>query len=323
MATSNTTETPLHSLLHFIPLKLNSTNYLAWSQQVSLVLTLQKLIGHVDGTTSIPPETVLEADKPVPNPARTEWLTKDQSVCLLLQSSLSEEAMSEIIGISNARQIWLALETAYSHRSTDRMHILRDNLRMLQKGSSSVAEFGRKFKTICDQLAAIGHPVDETDKCHWFLCGLGTTFEHFSTTHRALGTSSFRELLGKAENQETFMTSLHSQNTPQAAFVAQQSRSGNTSRSSSGSSYTNRGRGRGRNSGRGRGKRPSHCQLCRKDGHYANTCPNLASFANQAAPLDANLAQAFQAQCHMTEEYPDWTGDTGSKDQGNPSKRDL
>ncbi|KAF5773710.1 hypothetical protein HanXRQr2_Chr13g0591621 [Helianthus annuus] len=36
--------------------------------------------------------------------------------------------MSEIIGISNARQVWLALETAYSHCSTNRMHILRDNL---------------------------------------------------------------------------------------------------------------------------------------------------------------------------------------------------
>ncbi|MFS7960353.1 hypothetical protein Hanom_Chr08g00702241 [Helianthus anomalus] len=78
---------------------------------------MQNLLGHIDGTTTIPTETISDSekpDKPVPNPAYATWLTSDRSVCLLLQSSLSEEAMSEIIGISNARQIWIALRTAYS-----------------------------------------------------------------------------------------------------------------------------------------------------------------------------------------------------------------
>ncbi|KAF5800218.1 putative RNA-directed DNA polymerase [Helianthus annuus] len=311
---STTLTTSLHPLLHFIPHKLNSSNYLAWSQQVKLVLSLQTLLGHIDGSTKPPAETLSTDDKTSPNPDYATWLAKDQAVRLLIQSSLSEEAMSEIVGLHTARQIWLSLETAYSHPSLNRMHTLRDNLRLLQKGSSAVAEFGRKFKALCDQLAAIGHPVDETDKCHWFLCGLGPAYEHFSTTYHVVGISSFRELIAKPENQEIFMHSFPGQQSPPVAFTAQSSRSGN-SRSNSGSNYSNRGRGRGRGEGRGRTRRPPQCQLCRTDGYYANACPNLASFAKQASSADANLAHAFHAQCHVTvtdEDHPDWAGDTGA-----------
>ncbi|GJT36025.1 disease resistance TIR-NBS-LRR class family protein [Tanacetum coccineum] len=52
-----------------------------------------------------------------------------------------------------------------------------------------------------------------------------------------------------------------------------------------------------RDSLRGRGRRLPHCQLCRKDGHYANECLDLASFASRAPSIDANLAQAFHAKC--------------------------
>lgn len=60
----------------------------------------------------------------------------------------------------------------------------------------SVYDFGRKFKALCDQLTAVGQPVDDFDKIHWFLCGLGPSFEGFSnvvrTTHPV---SLFRDLL--------------------------------------------------------------------------------------------------------------------------------
>lgn len=39
-----------------------------------------------------------------------------------------------------------------------------------KKGTSTVSEYDRKFKAICDQLAGTGQPVDELDKAHWFLC---------------------------------------------------------------------------------------------------------------------------------------------------------
>ncbi|GJV73193.1 zinc finger, CCHC-type containing LTR copia-type gag-polypeptide [Tanacetum coccineum] len=89
-----------------------------------------------------------------------------------LKSSLLKLAMVKPWS-QNSRDVWCALEAAYSHDSVERVHTLRDSLRHLQKGSSIVAEFSRKFKAVCDPLTAIGHPLDETDKTHWFLCGLG------------------------------------------------------------------------------------------------------------------------------------------------------
>lgn len=99
----------------------------------------------------------------------------------LLLFSLSEEAMAETIDITSSRDLWQDLEAAYSHDSVERMQALCDSLRQLKKGNTSVLEYGRKFKLICDQLSAIGHLVSDADKTHWFLCGLGSTFENFST----------------------------------------------------------------------------------------------------------------------------------------------
>ncbi|KAM0033619.1 putative RNA-directed DNA polymerase [Helianthus debilis subsp. tardiflorus] len=228
--------------------------------------------------------------------------------------------MAETIGHTTARQVWKALQTAYSHHSLERMHTLRDSLRQLTKGANTVSEFGRKFKSLCDQLAAIGHPITDEDKRHWFLCGLGSSFETFSTAQRTIQPSPpFRDLLAYAENHEIFIDNLIAHQTPQAAFSAHSQRSSLTSKSSR--DFSQRERFRGSSIGRSRSthaRRPPHCQLCRREGHYGSSCPNLSSYAQRAPPLDANLAQAFQAQCNIAQNTPDWTADTGPKDKGSP-----
>ncbi|GKE47260.1 retrovirus-related pol polyprotein from transposon TNT 1-94, partial [Tanacetum coccineum] len=71
---------------------------------------------------------------------------------------------------------------------------------------------GRQFKGICDKLAAIGQPVDEMDKLHWFVCGLGASFETFSTAIRTTKPfTTFCDLLSQAESHEMFLKSLHGQ----------------------------------------------------------------------------------------------------------------
>lgn len=101
----------------------------------------------------------------------------DQCALILIQSSLSEEAMSKTLGHDTTCDVWTALERTHSHDSTERTHTLRDSLPQLQKGSSIESEYGWKFEAMCDQLSAICHLVEESDKIHWFLFGLSSSFK--------------------------------------------------------------------------------------------------------------------------------------------------
>ncbi|KAJ0454426.1 putative RNA-directed DNA polymerase [Helianthus annuus] len=305
---------PLHSVTHLINIKLTSTNYLSWEKQITPVLTYLQLCNHVDGTKQPPSETLTKDNETIENPDFTTWKSADQKFLLLINSTLTEEAMAETIGRTTALSVWKALANAYSHCSIERIHNLKDSLRTLQKGTSSVSDFGRKFKAISDQLAAIGHPVSDKDKRHWFLCGLGSSFENFSTSQRTIHPApSFRDLLANAENQEMFIQKLHGFQPPEAAYYANQFKHNRTSSRGRGCNTSNRGRGNNYT------KRRPHCQLCRTEGHYASACPNLASYANKATSLDANLAHAFHAQCNINPDTPDWTADSGPKNGGSSS----
>ncbi|GKE73089.1 zinc finger, CCHC-type containing LTR copia-type gag-polypeptide [Tanacetum coccineum] len=167
-------------------------------------------MGYIDGTIAAPSPTITTGTTTSPNPAYATWHAADQRAFILIQSSLSEEVMAETLGHTNARAIWCVLEAAYSHDSVECMHTLRDSLRQIKKGSSTVVEFAQRFKAICDQLNAIGHPLDDTDKSHWFLCGLGSSFETFSTTQRLIRPRpSFHDLVSQAENHELFLQTVN------------------------------------------------------------------------------------------------------------------
>lgn len=311
MASSSNTDVSLNTILHMITFKLSSTNYLLWRSQVLSIFAYQKLLPYIDGSACAPAAEILENNKPVSNPNFHTWQLDDLKAIVILHSSLSEEAFAEVLDLPSARSIWLALENAYSNTSVERVQNLKDQLRQMSKGLSSVNDFGRRFKHVCDQLAAVGHPVDDSDKLHWFLCGFGASFETFSTAVRTTKpTPSFRDLLAQAESHELFLRSIHGEPpTPPVAFNSQNTCSQSQPRGRGG-----RYRGSGYSGGRGRGRRLPQCQLCHDSGHYANKCPSLATFASQTPTIDDNLSKAFQAQCYVNPSYPDCLMDSGATD---------
>ncbi|KAJ0926327.1 putative RNA-directed DNA polymerase [Helianthus annuus] len=323
-------------LAPMITIKLCSTNFIGWRTQMMPIITYQGLLPHIDGSLSPPPPLIKSGEKDVTNPDYTTWAREEQQAIILLNASLTEEALSITFGLTSAREIWAALEAAFCNTSVERVQNLRDNLRALRKEEKSVAEYGRAFKAICDQLSAIGHPIDNMDQLHWFLCGLGPTFESFSTSTRSVRpVPSFIDLLASAESHELFIKNLHgTHDKPTVAFTAQ----GHTQRpNTQGNSYRqNRAshahfrpnrpnffNNRGSNRSYGRQNRNPICQLCRKSGHYASQCFQLASYATAAVPSQEQLAQAFHSQCHINSTIPDWTSDTGATTHMLPNNNSL
>lgn len=70
-----------------------------WENQVYHLLSHQHLLGYVIRSISEPPTTIVgEKNSVLPNPTHVVWLEVDKRVCLLLNSSLTEEAMTESLG---------------------------------------------------------------------------------------------------------------------------------------------------------------------------------------------------------------------------------
>jgi hypothetical protein len=121
----------------------------------------------------------------------------DQLIVLsLFLTLLTEEAMFVDVGLTSSHVVWSTLETTFNHRSKSKELRFKDEMQHMKKDTRSVVEYSREFKSVCDQLAAMGHPVDDLDKIHWYLRGLGSAFSTFSTTQLSLlSLPSFTEIV--------------------------------------------------------------------------------------------------------------------------------
>lgn len=319
MAQSETPNLPLSTMVHMVNIKLTSTNYLLWHAQIHPLLASQQFLPLVDGSSLAPPATVTSTNgQPAPNPEFITWTSRDQILKLFLVSTLTEESMSVVIGCNTSRDVWLALSNAYSHGSKARELSIKDDLLSAKKGSKSVAEYGRLFKSLCDQLAAIGRPIDESDKSHWFLRGLGPSFSSFTAAQMAQDPlPDFTTLLNRATSHELFQKGVDDNPPVAAAFTAV--RGGGRGRGGSSNNYRGRGGSSGgsSNRGRGRGRKtyPRACFFCRDPDHDVFDCPKRfdKNFDRSCRPPTANIAEAFNTSCNINDSNPsDWYLDTGA-----------
>ncbi|KAF5472860.1 hypothetical protein F2P56_009531, partial [Juglans regia] len=153
-------------MVYLLTIKLSSSNYLLWRSQVLQLLQCQNLLGYIEGSLAEPFATIVFGDSVSTNPKLAEWKQIDQLVLSLLLSTLTEEAMSSVVGLPTSRAVWSRLENTFSHRSKSRELRLKDDLQTMKKNDKSVLEFSRDIKAICDQLAAMGRLVDDLHKLH-------------------------------------------------------------------------------------------------------------------------------------------------------------
>ncbi|KAJ9546703.1 hypothetical protein OSB04_019246 [Centaurea solstitialis] len=310
-SSSQDTTLPMNTILHLITIRLSSTNYLLWKNQMMPFLNYQLLLGHVDGSSQAPPSQLLVDNKPTVNPAHAEWLAADQRAIILLQASLTEEAFSRLwVSPPLVLSGWL-LKPPMEIPPWNVFKIFETNfvfsLKVLQVSQILVVNL-RLFVT--NLRPSVTRLMNQTKLIGSFVV-LVVLLKPFQRPFVPLiPTHAFRDLLAQAEGHELFLRSIHG--TAAATTVAFSAETSPTQPSLGG-----RGRGGGGRSfrgDRGRGRCPPHCQLCRQNSHYANVCPKLTTFASPSARNETELAKAFLAKCHVNSSGPDWYVDSRASD---------
>lgn len=165
---------PFSNISNHVSVKLDSENYLLWQDQFMPLLECNDLFGYVDGSIRPPAQTILDKDaqKKIDNPEYKVWQRTDKFVLSCIKATLSPSTSAHVLGLQTSKQVWGALETLFQQQSQARLDHLRDRLQNIKKGTYSAEEYVAEIKSIADKLAAINHPVSDSELVTRTLNGL-------------------------------------------------------------------------------------------------------------------------------------------------------
>ncbi|XP_071680966.1 uncharacterized protein [Lolium perenne] len=243
--------------------KLTRTNYLVWQSQVLPAVRGARLMGYLDGTTKEPAETIEVDDEKggkvkVSNPAYEKWITTDQQVLSYLLNTLSMDILLSVTGLETVSEVYAAIKAMFSSQSRTRVANLRVALINTKRENlpNSHLYFAR-MKSLADELAAAGRPLDEEDLVGYLLAGLD---DNYNALFAAIGANANEELTvsdlyAQVNAYDNRMELLHgsagitNNNNPSSANAAARGRGGPRGRGNRGN--FRRGGGRGNDGDRG------------------------------------------------------------------------
>ena len=245
-----------------------------------------------------------------------------------LTATLSEEVLGIVVGLSTAAEVWNALVHAFARVSPDRSLALKRRLTTITRGTDTLSVFLRKFKTICDELAAIGKPVPDHKKSWWLLNGLGKEYEVFTATMLRPPIPPYAEIVTHLESY----ADRYKLDTPATSPMVFYGQKQNKNKKNQGQqvSFSSKGRGfiqgnqsefkpynsqsRGQSSNQNANNKNKDevvvCQICNKRNHTAIKCFNRF---NHSFTVD-NLPQSFAAMKLSDIQDSAWHPDTGATD---------
>ncbi|KAF7816123.1 Retrovirus-related Pol polyprotein from transposon TNT 1-94 [Senna tora] len=291
--------------------ELDDTNYLSWRMQALATIRGHNLYRFLQGEKFVPTRFASNEDreKGIYTEEYIGWQCQDQLLVSWLFNSMSDGVVSKMVGCTHSYQVWDKVEELYCSSTRARERQLKNDLRSIKNGSSSMSEFLLKIKKIVDSLGAIGLPVSTHDHIESIFYGLDRDYESFMTSFSMRKEEySITEIEALLLSQEARIEKLKKTIDNVTTNIAQRggsqtNRSQNFQHQGYGNHFPgNRGgyqgrgnmqnqgpqnpfranfpaRGRGQPSSSNRGGRTwqgahPQCQVCGKMGHIAVNCYN-------------------------------------------------
>ena len=204
-----------HLPAQVISIKLDGTNFLAWSAQLLPSFRSYGLMGIVDGSEPSPPQftSTEHKNQGILNSGYVVWQYKDQTILGWIISSLSPAVVSTIYGLETSRLAWQALGARFAAPSTSRISLIKRKLQSLQQGSMQCQQFLDAVKSLADELFVVGKTIDDSNLILSVLNGLNSFFHSFVTTYMLLAkekSMSFSDFHAELLNFD-LMQKFHSQ----------------------------------------------------------------------------------------------------------------
>ena len=106
-------------------------------------------------------------------------MINDGLLTFWLLGIMNEDIISSIFGLETAYEVWILLEQQLLPMTIEKEGHLKNMLMTIKKGSRSLEDYLKDFKSIYDTLVTIKQPVPDLDKVFQFARGLGPNYESF------------------------------------------------------------------------------------------------------------------------------------------------
>ncbi|XP_074362603.1 uncharacterized protein LOC141702915 [Apium graveolens] len=341
---TNTNQFILFNPSSQLPIKLSgSSNFTTWKAQFELLLHGHDLFGYLDGSITVPANTITEEDKQIINPDYKIWFRQEKLIQNALLASVEPTLASIVATATSSKAAWDSLHMSYANKSHTQILSLKDQLSRLVKNNKPVSQYLHEVRTITDELAVAGSPVSNSELVVKILGGLGSEYNNIGATIRARENPiSYKELSGLLQDQEICLTNDETKNhtTPVTITVAQREPSNRPSQATFNkpryvrrqqnsthwrnlSAVNNTGRPwRNSNtsfpSDASRNTNRIRCQLCEKPGHIAKVCRSKsyshvkakANFVSSSAPwiVDSGASHHITSDAHNFSEVHGYHG---------------
>jgi len=170
--------------------KLSKHNFPLWSLQEH----------YIEPDTEVPPRKIAkDSTKPTElsdNLEYKEWVAKDQQIVNYLLSSITKEVMVQVSNCTTSAEMWRVIQEMTASQSRGRIINTRMALATAQKGSSTIAEYFSKMKSLADDMASAGKRLEDEEIASFILAGLDAEYNPIvsSVTSRGKEPLSLREL---------------------------------------------------------------------------------------------------------------------------------